>query len=259
MPVGIEPELAGRVAVITGAGRGIGLAAARRLAQHGATVVIADLDDGRGRAAAHTLAGERLSASFQRVDVADPGLVEEVAQRVGARYGRLDIWVNNAGLAQHGPSEKVSSAAWQLSIGVMLSGTFYGCQSAGRIMMRLGGGAIINVASVNGLVAQSGRAAYCAAKAGVIRLTEVLASEWAPHRIRVNAIAPSVFPTDLVVAALKAGAASMDGYVRRTPARRLGDLEELADVFLYLASDQSSYVTGQTLRVDGGWGSDHYL
>jgi len=252
-------ELAGRVAVITGAGRGIGLAVARRFTQQGAIVIIADISDERGERASEGLRAEGLSAHYLPLDVTDPDAVEGVVRRVASEWGRLDIWVNNAGLAEHGPSEELSPASWQRSIGIMLSGAFYGCQSAGRVMLALGRGSIINVASVNGLVAQAGRAAYCAAKAGTIRLTEVLAAEWAGRGVRVNAVAPSVFPTELIVSALQTGAATLDGYVGRTPARRLGELEELTGTFLFLASDAASYITGQTLRVDGGWVSDHYL
>jgi len=252
-------ELAGRVAVITGAGRGIGLAVARRFAQQGAIIIIADISDERGERASEELRAEGLSAHYLPLDVTDPDAVEGVVRRVASEWGRLDVWVNNAGLAEHGPSEALSPASWQRSIGIMLSGAFYGCQSAGRVMLALGRGSIINVASVNGLVAQAGRAAYCAAKAGTIRLTEVLAAEWAGRGVRVNAVAPSVFPTELIVSALQTGAATLDGYVGRTPARRLGELEELTGTFLFLASDAASYITGQTLRVDGGWVSDHYL
>ncbi|MFN8379829.1 MAG: SDR family oxidoreductase, partial [Anaerolineae bacterium] len=120
-------------------------------------------------------------------------------------------------------------------------------------------GCIINIASVNGIIAQSGRASYATAKAGVIRLTEVLASEWAEHGVRVNAIAPAVFMTDLARASLADGSASLDVYLRRSPTHRLGEIPELIPTLLFLASPYSSYITGQTLRVDGGWTADHYL
>jgi NAD(P)-dependent dehydrogenase (short-subunit alcohol dehydrogenase family) len=254
-----EGKLAGRVAVVTGAGRGLGLAFVRRLAQAGATAIIGELDESLGWQAADALAREGLAVRFMPLDVTDPQRVEDVAGRALAEHGRLDIWINNAGVARHQPSLEVTPQLWQLSLGVMLSGTFYGCQAAGRIMAERGGGCIINVASVNGLVAQAGRAGYCAAKAGVIRLTEVLAAEWAPYNIRVNAVAPAVFLTDLALGAIQAGSASLEGYVARTPARRLGPVPELAEVVAFLASDDAAYLTGQTLRVDGGWASDHYL
>lgn len=252
-------ELTGQVAVITGAGRGFGLAFARGLAAHGAIPVISDLDEQRGQQAEKSLTDDGLTARFIRLDVSDAKTVEEVAQHVFREFGRLDLWINNAGLALHGPSESVSVESWQLGINTMLSGTFYGAQSAGRIMIEQGWGNIINIASVNGLVAQAGRAAYCAAKAGVIRLTEVLAAEWAVYNIRVNAVAPAVFMTDLARAAIADGSASLEVYLDRSPTGRLGEVPELVETILFLASDQSSYITGQTLRVDGGWVSDHYL
>ena len=140
----------------------------------------------------------------------------------------------------------------------MLSGVFFGCQAAAKVMLARGRGSIINTASVNGYVAQPGSAAYCAAKAGVLRLTEVLGTEWAGRGVRVNALAPGVIATELVAGSVSSGAASMEAYERRSPMRRLGRVDELTNTFLYLASDRSSYVTGQTLRIDGGWASDHF-
>ena len=171
----------------------------------------------------------------------------------------MDIWINNAGVALHGPSDSLSLESWQKSIDIMLSGTFFGCQAAGQAMIAQRGGTIINIASVNGLVAQAGRAAYCAAKAGVIRLTEVLGVEWASHGIRVNAIAPSVVLTDLARTTISNGMATMEGYIERTPAHRLSEVSDVVYALMYLASNQASYLTGQTLLVDGGWASDHYL
>jgi NAD(P)-dependent dehydrogenase (short-subunit alcohol dehydrogenase family) len=249
----------GRVAVVTGAGRGLGLAFVELLARRGADCVIAELDAALGDAAAARLQAEGLAVSCETVDVSRPDSVEALADAVVQRHGRIDIWINNAGLAEHGPSERLSAQSWQRGTGVMLSGTFYGCQAAGRVMIEQGSGAIINVTSINGFVAQPGRAAYCAAKAGVVRLTEVLAAEWAEHGVRVNAIAPGVILTELSRRAIESGAASVTSYVDRTPAGRLGEVAELDNALLYLASDLSAYVTGQTLRIDGGWVSDHYL
>ncbi len=254
-----EYDFTGQVAVITGAGRGFGYRFAHELAQRGASVIIAELNQELGQQAEKTLREQGLKAKFFPLDVTEPERVETVAQQVFHVYGRLDTWINNAGIAIHGPSETLPLEKWQAGINIMLSGTFYGCQSAGRLMIQQGGGKIINIASVNGLVAQAGRAAYCAAKAGVIRLTEVLAAEWAVHQIRVNAVAPAVFMTELAQAAIADGSAALDVYLDRSPTGRLGELPELAHTILFLASEDSRYITGQTFRVDGAWVSDHYL
>lgn len=251
--------LQGKVAVITGAARGFGFAFARGLAERGATSIISDINAGSAEQAAASLRADGLQAHAIPFDVSNPAQVDQVARQVAQDYGSLDIWINNAGMALHGPSETLPVDSWQLSINVMLSGVFYGAQSAGRIMIEQGAGSIINIASVNGFVAQAGRAAYCAAKAGVIRLTEVLGAEWAPHGVRVNAVAPGVFLTELVKVSLADGSASLDVYQGRSPTRRFGEVPELVHTILFLASDRSAYVTAQTLRVDGAWVSDHYL
>jgi 3-oxoacyl-[acyl-carrier protein] reductase len=253
-------DLMGQVALVTGAGRGLGLAFAQALCQHGATSIIAEIDDKLGREAEAMLVGEGLSARFAQLDVSDPIRVDRLAGEIYQECGRLDLWINNAGLARHQPSEAVSIQNWLQGIGVMLSGTFYGCQSAGRIMLQQGHGNIINIASVNGLLAQPGRAVYNSAKAAVIQLTATLGCEWAPRNVRVNAVAPNVFMTQLALDSINfAGAASLDTYLRRCPARRLGKMPELVETILFLASEHSSYITGQTLRVDGAIVSDHYL
>lgn len=255
-----DVNLSGQVAVITGAGRGFGLAFARTLCKHGATSILAELNADLGREAEATLRAEGLRASFAQLDVSDPLAVETVARQAQSEHGRLDIWINNAGLARHQRSEDVTLENWQVGIGVMLSGVFYGCQSAGRIMLEQGNGSIINIASVNGLAAQPGRAVYNSAKAAVIHLTATLGCEWARRGVRVNAIAPNVFMTELARESIAySGAASMETYIRRCPARRLGEMPELLGTVLFLVSDHSSYITGQTLRVDGGFASDHYL
>lgn len=255
-----DVDLSGQVAVITGAGRGIGLAFARALCEHGATSILAELSSDLGREAEVGLRADGLRAQFVPLDVSDPAAVEDTARQVQAEHGRLDIWINNAGLARHQPSEDVGLENWQTSIGVMLSGTFFGCQSAGRIMLAQGSGCLVNVASVNGLAAQPGRAAYNSAKAAVIHLTATLGCEWAPRNVRVNAIAPNVFLTELAMASMTyTGAASLETYIKRCPARRLGEMPELIGTLLFLVSSHSAYITGHTLRVDGGFASDHYL
>ena len=252
-------DFAGQVALVTGGARGFGLEFARALSARGATVVLADLDEAAATLSAEALVADGHAAHAIRLDVCDPAQHAAAAAFAMSKGGRLDIWINNAGLARHGASETLSSADWDISIDIMLSGTFHGAQAAVRAMLPQGSGTIINIASVNGLMAQAGRASYASAKAGVVRLTETLAAEWGGRGVRVNAIAPAVFMTDLARTSLADGSASLDVYLNRSPSGRLGELPELVATLLFLASPYSSYILGQTLRVDGGWTADHYL
>ncbi|HVZ13611.1 MAG TPA: SDR family NAD(P)-dependent oxidoreductase [Bauldia sp.] len=252
-------DFTGKAAVITGGARGFGLSFARALASLGATVVLGDVNADAGEGAAASIRSEGGKARFARLDVRRP---EDAAAAVALAVdmaGRLDIWINNAGIARHGRSETLTADAWAMPVDIMLSGTFYGAQAAGRHMLVAGGGTIINIASVNGLVAQSGRASYASAKAGVIRLTEVLAGEWAHRGVRVNAIAPAVFMTDLARTSFADGSASPEVYLRRSPSGRMGEPPELVAAMLFLASPHASYITGQTLKVDGAWTADLFL
>ena len=252
-------DFSAQVAVVTGGARGFGFSFVEALARLGATVVIADLNEPEVTGWLDRLRATDGKVEFVRLDVRDPAGHAEAVTRAIEAGGRLDIWINNAGIARHAASEALTPDGWSLPLDIMLSGTFYGAQAAGRAMLEQGSGSIINIASVNGLLAQAGRASYAAAKAGDIRLTEVLAAEWASRGVRVNAIAPAVFMTDLVRTSLADGSASMDSYINRSPSRRLGEVSELVSTLLFLASPYSDYITGQTLRVDGAWASDHYL
>lgn len=252
-------DFTGQVAVITGGARGFGLEFARALADRGATAILADRDADAGERAAEAIRAEGKSAAFVPLDVRDPDQAAAAAAFAVSTGGRLDLWINNAGLARHGASEALSQADWSDPVDIMLSGTFHGAQAAARAMLPSGGGTIVNVASVNGLLGQSGRAAYASAKVGVVRLTAVLGAEWAGRGVRVNAIAPAVFLTELVKSSLADGSASLDVYIRRSPTGRLGEVPELVATLLFLASPYSSYIVGQTLKVDGGWTADHYL
>ncbi len=252
-------DFVGQVGLITGGARGFGFEFARALATYGATIVLADLDEAAATMSAEALVAKGYVAHGTRLDVRDPAQHAAAAAFAMSKGGRLDIWINNAGLAIHGASETLSSTDWDTSIDVMLSGTFHGAQAAARAMLPQGSGTIINIASVNGLVAQAGRASYASAKAGVVRLTETLGAEWGGRGLRVNAIAPAVFLTDLARTSLADGSASLDVYLDRSPTGRLGELTELVATLLFLASPYSSYILGQTLRVDGGWTADHYL
>jgi NAD(P)-dependent dehydrogenase (short-subunit alcohol dehydrogenase family) len=250
----------GKVAVVTGAAQSIGMACAKAFAQEGAQVVIADLNIEKAEEAAKLLLSEGLAALALALDVREQEQARIIVREVVRRFDHLDVWVNNAGVAHHYDSFDLPGDLWQGSLDVMLSGAFYGCQAAGRAMRDQGGGAIVNMASVNGLVSQPRRAAYSAAKAGLIMLTRVLAAEWAVHGIRVNAVAPSPVATSgMADWGEKQGFAPGSIYVERHPMKRMAAMHEVTDAVLFLASDAASFVTGETLCVDGGWVAYGYL
>jgi NAD(P)-dependent dehydrogenase (short-subunit alcohol dehydrogenase family) len=242
-----------KVVVITGAGRGLGYGMARRFGQEGAYVVIAELDPALGQRAVESLRAEGVSAAYEPLDVRDPAQSAALVEKLAGKYGHIDVWVNNAGIANKGPAESLPIQAWDDSIAVMLSGAFYCSQAAGRQMLTQGFGVIINVASTGGLQYIEGRVAYSVPKAGLIMLTQALGIEWARRGVRVVGIAPGVVMTEMVQKGIDEGVANMDAYQRRTPMRRLGTVEEVAEAVLFLASEQASYIVGEVMRVDGGW------
>jgi 3-oxoacyl-[acyl-carrier protein] reductase len=245
--------LTGKIVVITGAGRGIGLAMARRFGEAGAQVVIAEIDAERGAQAARTLQTAGIAASFAPLDVRDPAQSAALVAQVLNGHGRLDIWVNNAGVSTIAPAETVSRQQWDDLVAVNLSGLFFCAQAAAQPMLAQGRGVILNLASVTGMLHSSGRAAYSIVKAGVIALTEALGVEWASRGVRVVGIAPGVVETEMAQAVFDAGVTSRATYERRTPLRRLGTAEEIAETALFLVSDEAAYITAETVRVDGGW------
>lgn len=244
-------RLHGKVAWVTGAG-GIGAAIADGLAGAGATVAITDvsheaIDRVRGRLAAHGHAGLAVVA-----DLASKGDVDAAADRVVAELGRLDILVNAAGITQRGDSVDYAEALWSRILGVNLSGAFFACQAAGRHMLRQGGGgAIVNVTSIAGEVGIATTPAYCASKAGLANVTRALALEWAPHGIRVNAIAPGWVRTAMGSAALRPELFAST--IAHVPLGRIAEPEELIGPVVFLVSDAASFVTGHVLAVDGGF------
>jgi 3-oxoacyl-[acyl-carrier protein] reductase len=246
---------AGQTVVITGAARGLGLGMARRFGRSAALVVIADVDGEAGSHAAAALVGEGLSVEFKALDVRNPHESEALVEDVIGRHGAIEVWVNNAGVAHKGPAETLSREAWDDSLAVMLSGAFYCAQAVGKHMLARGRGVVVNVASVNAFQAIEGRVAYSAAKAGLVMLTAALGVEWAGRGVRVVGLAPGVVMTDMVEQGVRAGLASMNDYTQRTPMRRLGRVEEIAEAVMFLASSEASFITGETMRVDGGWGA----
>lgn len=249
----MSTSCAQQIVVITGAGRGLGLGMAQRFGQAGARVIVAELDAALGRQATTDLQSAGIAASFAPLDVRDPAQSRALVAKVVQAYGRLDVWVNNAGISTIAPAETLDSAAWDALVAVNLSGVFYCAQAAGQQMLAQGKGVIINIASVTGLLHIEGRAAYSVTKAGVVALTEALGIEWAKRGVRVVGIAPGVVATPMAQAVFNQGIAPQATYERRTPMHRLGTVEEIAEAAFFLASDEAAYITAETLRVDGGW------
>lgn len=249
-------DLSGRTAFVTGGGRGLGLAMARGLAQHGAAIVLADIDDQVGEKAASTLASETgASASYLHLDVTDQDMVERVVEAVVEEAGSIDILLNNAGRTIHHPVEDGDSEKWHAVMRLNLDGVYYVLSAVGRHMLKRGRGSIINTGSMSGIIANvpQTQASYNASKAAVHNLTRSAALEWAERGVRVNAIAPGYMRTELTREFYEAGGPQIDQWNLMTPMKRPGEPEELAGAAVYLASDASSFVTGAILSIDGGY------
>jgi NAD(P)-dependent dehydrogenase (short-subunit alcohol dehydrogenase family) len=254
---GSTDSLAGMTALVTGAGSGIGQATAHALSAAGARVVVTELPDRLERAEATVSELQRAGGQALAVelDVRDLGSISGcVDAAVQAGAGRLDILVNNAGVNVRQPAFDVTEEAWDLVLDTNLKGLFFTAQTAGWVMRDQvpSGGSIINVSSVVRLVGYYDRAAYSSSKAGVINLSRVLAIEWAPHEIRVNAVCPTFVETPLTRILLENEAIKSD-ILGRTPAGRLATPEEVAAAIAFLAGPATRMITGTALAVDGGW------
>lgn len=243
-------DLSDRRGYVTGGGSGLGRAIAQGLAEAGATVVVADINQEAARETADAIVSAGGRAVALSVDVSQKDQVEALVRTTLDKLGGLDFAFNNAGILKLGKPEDVTEADWQAELDVDLSGVFLCCQAAGRHMLAHGGGKIVNTASISGLVVNSGLT-YSTAKAGVIQLTRVLAARWARRGVYVNCFSPGYIRTGMTAPHLTRPEVEQE-MLRQTPLRRLGEPQDLVGTAIFLASAASDFVTGQNIVVDGG-------
>lgn len=247
-------RLDGRQALVTGAAHGIGLATASALAEAGAGVCLTDVDEAAVAKAATGLVDAGLSVTAKPLDVTDEAAARRTIDDIIGATGRLDILVNNAGIAARAPSATYEREVWERVVAVNLTGCFLMAQAAARVMLPQQSGCIVNVSSIMGLVGNGlyPNPAYHATKGALVNLTRALAIEWAPQRLRVNAVAPCFVETPLT-RKLLADSAMKAEIMTRTPLGRLAAPDDVAAAILFLVSDAAAMVTGHVLAVDGGW------
>jgi len=246
-------SLSGKTAIITGASRGIGEAIAKGFAQAGANLALASRNLSALQEVAKRIEVFGRKALPLSVDIGNPEEIRKGVELTLQVYPRIDILVNNAGISPVlKKSEEMDLKEWEEIIRINLTGTFLFCIEVGKAMIRQGGGKIINMVSVGAVVGFPRQVGYCASKGGILQLTKVLALDWQKFNVQVNAIGPSYMETELTKGMRESKVIS-ENLLRRTPMGRFGRPEEVVGAALYLASDASSYVTGQTLFVDGGW------
>lgn len=248
-------KLENRVAVITGGSRGIGFAIAEKFVKEGAKVLVADILEEQSKEAVAKLKEMGADADYFVFDTTKVDEVYAMVKYCIEKFGRIDIMVPCAGVQKPCPSMKVTEELFDFIMDVDIKGVFFCCQAAAREMRKQGGGVIVNISSVNAIQAHVGRAPYCIAKRGVNALTAVLGAEWAMYGIRVNAVGPGSLKTAITERAMANGLLNEERLMSITPVERWGKVSEIADTVCYLASDEASYICGQTIYADGGWTS----
>jgi len=242
-------KLMGKVAFITGYGSGLGRAIAVLYAKEGAAVAGTSRSEAKGRETAALIEKDGGRTLFLAGDVGDSSRMEAIVQEAIRAFGGMDILVNSAGIRTNGSITDITEAEWDRTLDTNLKGVFVVSRLVIPLMMERGGGVILNIAARSGIAGQAGRAAYCASKGGMVTLTEAMAMDYAPHRIRVNCICPGPTRTPMVDTST---AERMARYAKRVPLGRIGEPEDIAYAALYLASDEASLVTAAILPVDGG-------
>jgi NAD(P)-dependent dehydrogenase (short-subunit alcohol dehydrogenase family) len=248
-----ELPFSGRVALVTGAARGLGLAIAEALASQGADLELCDIDGSAVKAAAEALLPASGNAVASKVDISLPEQVRDWIDDVALRRKRIDILINNAGVQLNRAATELSDEDWQRVIATNLNGAFSCSREAGRHMQAQKRGAIVNISSIAERFGMPRRLPYSVSKAGLSALTRGLAAEWAEHGVRVNAVAPGYVETDLVRHAFEQGHIDRSGIVAKIPLGFLAQPRSVADAVVFLVSDRADYITGQTLYVDGGY------
>lgn len=238
-----------KVTIITGGANGIGRETALLFAQHGAKVLVADMDEPGGIRVVEELRGLGAEAEFIKADVSKPSDAETIAKTALTYFSQIDVLINNAGIARDGFLTKTDVSTWDRVISINLSGVFYCTQAVARAMLERGQGVILNASSVVGVYGNIGQTSYSATKAGVIGLTQTWAKELGPKGIRVNAVAPGFIETSMTE---KVPEKVLEGIRSKTPLGRLGKPIEVAKCYLFLASDDASFINGAVLHVDGG-------
>ncbi len=246
-------DLKGRVAVITGGNGGIGLGMGRGLAEAGATVVVAARNKEKSDRAVAELRGLGAEAEAVEVDVADEGSIDALVKATLARFGRLDVLVNNAGMNIRKPVESLKLDEWRQVIDVNLTSAFLASRACYPVMKKQGRGKIINIGSMMSIFGASFAPAYAASKGGMVQLTKAMAAGWATDNIQVNAVLPGWIDTELTQRARQQIEGLHESVLRRTPAKRWGTEQDMAGVAVFLASSASDFVTGAAITVDGGY------
>ncbi len=241
--------LKGKIAVITGGARGIGKEMALLFAREGARICICDISDESIQTAVKDIESAGTEALGVKVDVTNFSQVEEMAQKALDKFSKIDILINNAGITRDNLLLRMKEEDWDAVLNVNLKGTFNCTKAVSRIMIKQRSGKIINIASIIGIIGNAGQANYAASKGGIISFTKSIAKELASRNINVNAIAPGFIKTDMTA---KLSQELQDAMLKLIPLARLGEPSDVAKLALFLASDNSSYITGQAIKVDGG-------